>query len=1148
MSMVIRAQSGRCLTKGAGIFNGAERVTKLKFSLAFWVCLIFVPGDAHGQESDNAASAEPIPLQAGVAVEQQQSQHASQQFTYLFHAIEEHPFLIQVDQGGLDFIISVESPDGSRHAYNTPLERDEREVVLIENPQSGEYLISLESKEITDATGKHTIQVLDIKSSEAEDETYINSLRHMTAGAAAYAIDDLANKERARAEYALAAQLWDQLGRDRERAQALYSIAYLNYWVHYDFTASIKAAEEAADIYLNELGEASLYANVSLLGAAAMLEDLEFDQALARAKDALLRHQESGNQYDAARAEELIGYALHRKGELSASVDFRRRAANHFSEVGEWYKAFIPRARVAIIELDRGYSSRAIDTLEEIRNRLLPEADPFFRAEVLDGLGDAYRLNGMVNEALASYDAALEQHRMNEDLYGEAVALRGLGKTYLISGHLDLAASFLRDAVAMAEGLNFQIQEQSLTSLGTIDYLKGNYEGALELHLQALKLLRRSEPDEAGFEQLMSRVDHSNRLVLIGRDLTALGRYVDAKTHLDNAKALLGEIDVPFHFAAANHELGRAYQGEGHIDAAILVLQNAFDAYESIGSQDGQAAVLHELAKAHRALESLEIAVGFGEDAIDRVEGIRASIAKPELRALFSETRRGYYEAQVDLLFQLHDESQSVERDYQFRALTVNERSRARMTMDLIAEASVNIRRGIAPELRARERELRDELAARVYQLESPGGASQRVLGEMVEYEHELTLLENKIRADNPLYLGFSTPDTLTAAQFQPLLDPETVLLQYSLGEQRSFVWVVTPDSIRGVELAGRKSIELAAKRLLKALRTYPTNSTELGAARDTLSGYVLAPVREHLLGRRIIVVADGGLHYVPFSVLPLNTNEPEKLLVMTHEVVGLPSMSVLNALRNARESRLPASKTVAVFADPIFSPSDPRLERTTDTPSSARAGFGDRLFDSRYQQEMGLNRLQNTEYEAQAIEALVPEDQRMIARGFAANREQVVEGALNQYRVLHFATHGEVNTGFPGLSKLFLSNFNDQGRYESGTLLLEDIYNLELNADLVVLSACDTALGQEIRGEGLVGFTQGFLYAGASSLLVSLWKVPDRATAELMKRFYSYVLDSEGNLKPAEALQKAQSSMAAERRWRDPYLWAAFVLQGDWQ
>ena len=133
-------------------------------------------------------------------------------------------------------------------------------------------------------------------------------------------------------------------------------------------------------------------------------------------------------------------------------------------------------------------------------------------------------------------------------------------------------------------------------------------------------------------------------------------------------------------------------------------------------------------------------------------------------------------------------------------------------------------------------------------------------------------------------------------------------------------------------------------------------------------------------------------------------------------------------------------------------------------------------------------------------------------------------------------------------MSRLFFSNFDREGNYASGTVYLDDIYNLRLAADLVVLSACDTALGRRIVGGGMVGFTQGFLYAGAKSVLVTLWKVPDRATAELMARFYRLVLDESDPISPAAALRHAQLSMAADRRWSDPYFWAAFVLVGDWQ
>jgi CHAT domain-containing protein len=196
---------------------------------------------------------------------------------------------------------------------------------------------------------------------------------------------------------------------------------------------------------------------------------------------------------------------------------------------------------------------------------------------------------------------------------------------------------------------------------------------------------------------------------------------------------------------------------------------------------------------------------------------------------------------------------------------------------------------------------------------------------------------------------------------------------------------------------------------------------------------------------------------------------------------------------------------------------------------------------------EAGFGRLLSTRREAAAISALVPERERMQALDFEASRTTALKPELGEYRIVHFATHGMLNNIHPELSGLVLSLVDESGRRQDGFLRLQDIYNLKLPADLVVLSACRTGLGKEIKGEGLIGLTRGFMYAGAPRIVASLWKVDDRATSELMKRFYQGMLGPEA-LRPAGALRQAQTSIWKENRWREPYYWAAFVLQGEWK
>jgi CHAT domain-containing protein len=249
-------------------------------------------------------------------------------------------------------------------------------------------------------------------------------------------------------------------------------------------------------------------------------------------------------------------------------------------------------------------------------------------------------------------------------------------------------------------------------------------------------------------------------------------------------------------------------------------------------------------------------------------------------------------------------------------------------------------------------------------------------------------------------------------------------------------------------------------------------------------------------------------------------------------------------AAQRARSHSVPTTKTLAVFADPVFEQSDARLAGKNAVAVSLPPAEGSLL--TRSSVGLELRRLTASGVEAEVIAHLVPEDARFIGTGFSANREAVIQQDLSQYRILHFATHGMVDSRYPSLSALALSQFNENGQPINGFLRLHDIYSLKLNADLVVLSACETALGREIRGEGLIGMTQGFMYAGARSLVVSLWQVPDRATAELMARFYDFILKN--GVRPAQALAAAQMSIASERQWSDPYFWGAFILLGDWR
>jgi CHAT domain-containing protein len=272
---------------------------------------------------------------------------------------------------------------------------------------------------------------------------------------------------------------------------------------------------------------------------------------------------------------------------------------------------------------------------------------------------------------------------------------------------------------------------------------------------------------------------------------------------------------------------------------------------------------------------------------------------------------------------------------------------------------------------------------------------------------------------------------------------------------------------------------------------------------------------------------------------LPANApSGPVEPLLERYEIVHVPSVSVIAALRS-RDRTTTRPLRAAIFADPVFQRSDPRLmTRESEGPGNAAADL--------HQDAASLfERLPATASEATTIAALLADTQPLVATGFAANRIALLADDLSPYRLLHFATHGVMDARYPELSSLVLSQFDAEGHQIEGALRIHELARIDIDADLVVLSACDTALGREIRGEGLVGFVQSFLTAGSQRLLVSLWKVPDAATAELMTNFYSHMVTDA--LSPAAALRRAQLAIASKPRWRAPLYWAGFVLIGEW-
>ena len=497
-------------------------------------------------------------------------------------------------------------------------------------------------------------------------------------------------------------------------------------------------------------------------------------------------------------------------------------------------------------------------------------------------------------------------------------------------------------------------------------------------------------------------------------------------------------------------------------------------------------------------------------------------------------------------------------------AFEASELARARSLSELLRDTQTTVRVGVDPQLAQKEKNLRHTIRNTVDQTVSLLATNYKK-EELDKLEGSLTRLREqhqqitaKLRQLNPDYDKFEEPASYSLQQIQNVVieDDQTVLLEYLLGQNASYVWAITRNSVEVFELPRAEIITAAVKRVYENVSKGPDNETDKQLNRDTadLAEMILRPVAAKLTTPRVIVVADGALNYIPFQLLP-NPSANNEPLVAKYEVINAPSASVLGQLRHEREYRRRRTKTLAAFGDPVFDSNYAQNKNSTAGELTAsvrgnenetwRRGWRDVEVSADVLDVSILQPLDYAKFELNNLSAIAGSG-AFVARGFKASRETLASVDLSKYAILHFATHGVLHPEKAEYSGLYLSTVNTEGRRQDGFINMQDAYGLNAPVDLVVLSACRTGLGKDVRGEGLIGLTRGFMFAGASSVVSSLWKVDDEATSELMKHFYANMLQKK--MRPAEALRAAQNTLRQDPYWQSPHFWAGFILQGEFK
>lgn len=810
-------------------------------------------------------------------------------------------------------------------------------------------------------------------------------------------------------------------------------------------------------------------------------------------------------------------------------------------------------------------------------------------ARALNRLGDYARKTGDIRQSEEYFKEALPIARESGDRIAEVDILNNSGLLLLSIGRVEEALEQLQSAIPLAQELGTANVEVALwDNAGECDRLLGLPDKAVEAHQRAVERVRHSDLPPRRLGRSLNYLaaayfDDGRRTDAAASNAEALEVLKQAHDFESNAEALAfrGEMEAAggesdragesfgsalplFKQAQARREESKVLLAWSQLDlergdstAALQRIGRSLDLARQIAARDLEAkalylqarglqksvgaAVLGRSAAGEGARRHMEIdrAIRSVSAAIGIVEDMRSRIARNDLRTSYLSTVESYYDLDIDLLQQ---------RGRTAAAFDVNERARARVLLESLAASADRIRKGVDPELLARERDLRAELNAkdryRAQVVLKQGASSPQAIALADVVAKNLTEwneLRAKIREASPAYAALTMPEPVTLGAVQrTLLDAHTALVEYHLGKSRSLAWVVDRTSITVHKLPPEASIDTLARqyhdllsRDIDALSAPERAATTraISTIGQQLAAAVWAPLSRRLRGKRVLIVAEGALQYVPFAALPGASGRP---LIERHEIIYLPSASVLEAIRREHRPR-PAARTALIFADPVFTPDDPRVRGVDADDPPARV----------FTRGGPYNRLRFSRLEAEAIvRAAGATSQEEL--DFSAAKKTLGDRDLSRYGIIHFATHGYVDSEQPDLSGLVLSLVDSKGMPIDGFLHLYDIYNLNLDANLVVLSACRTALGKEVHGEGLISLTRGFMYAGASRVVSSIWNIDDRASAQLMSAFYDDMLSK--NMTPAAALRAAQIALLQQPRWANPHYWAAFGLQGEWR
>lgn len=1061
------------------------------------ICLIFV-GSISAQMLKT--------LTVGELFEKESSGGEAHQ--YKIQANADFYLRLSVEQKGIDVVVTLlDSSNKKVFEINSPTAAQGVELVSLITPSAGEYTLEIKSSDKSLPKGFYKLNFEELTATTEK------------------------NRNRAKADKLFAEAETYKFNPTAETIQKSLP----------KYDEAIKFYNSAEDIF----GEAT-----ALNNCGEMIYRLGmFEKALEYVKKSLPLFVKSGSRSGEASALTNIGALYGALGDAQKGVEFYLSAADVFAEIRDSQSEIVLRSNLAVAYTQLGKTSEAIGAYQRSLELCQTVCDKRVSAILANNFGTLYDSLGNYQKAIEYYLQALPGFRETKERKGEGNALTNIGTAYRGLGDSQKAVEYYLQALPILKEIGEKSGEgYTLNNLAFSYAVIGNYADAQKRYEEALKIFREIK-DRRGEGQVLSNLGVT--FYTTDNFQKALGFYEQALPIVKETANKSGEARLFYYFGQTYNELNNAAKAKESLLQSVKISRE-------IGDKETESLSLFELSVAEQKNGNLDQSLKFIEEAVKIVEENRAQMSNTDFRVSYFAQFQGFYQQFIGVLMENH--KQNPNGNFAAKAFEISERSRSRGLIDLLLESRIDIRQGVEAKLLEKEKQLKQQISAIAEKLFRQGASEKEKVvleKDLRDFKLELQKVSGEIKLKSPQYAALSQPTFLSVADVQKFLDENTILLEFSLGEKQSYAWAIGKNQTESFVLPSRFEIESKAKKVYELLTARQPLANETSAqtnarvekadaeypkATNDLSRVLFGEIYPKLKDKRLLIVADGALQYIPFAALPVPSDKtPTKLqeitpLVINHEIVNLPSASLLAALPKQTQTQT----SVLTFADAVFDEKDARLKtaaiKETNTPKNLPS----------LKTRGDLRRLVFSKDEADGINLLAPQGNPKPVLGFDANLSRILSEDFAQFRYVHFATHGILDAQNPELSGIVLSLYEQNGKPRNGFLGLSDVYNLKMPVEMVVLSACQTALGKDVRGEGLIGLTRGFMYAGARRVVASLWSVNDNSTAQLMRRMYSKILKDGAT--PAAALRQAQIEMWKKPQGNQPFYWAAFTIQGDFR